>query len=38
MVKLRTIYGHDPKHVSGIISAYKDKVEKICQCKLPFSF
>ena len=38
MGKLITINGDDPKQVSEIISTYKDQVEKICQCKLPFSF
>ena len=36
--KLITINGDDPKQVSEIISTYKDQVEKICQCKLPFIF
>ena len=38
MGKLITINGDDPKQVSEIISTYKDQVQKICQCKLPFSF
>ena len=38
MGKLITINGDDPKQVREIISTYKDQVEKICQCKLPFSF
>ena len=38
MGKLITINGDDSKQVSEIISTYKDQVEKICQCKLPFSF